>query len=80
MKTANDYSCLTDNERIEAAIRERNTVIIPQRRTNTRDGVWIPGGLTNASISNVIARSPNVPTIKILRPDLLVDVTQTGVH
>ncbi|MBP5640617.1 MAG: hypothetical protein J6X55_14125 [Victivallales bacterium] len=33
MKTVNDYPGLTDNERIEAAIREResNTVVIPQR-------------------------------------------------
>ncbi len=48
--------------------------------TNTRDGIRISGGLTNASISNVIARSPELPTVKILRPDLLVDVLQTGVH
>jgi len=48
--------------------------------TNTRDGIWIPGGLTNASITNVIARSPNVPTVKSLRPDLLVDVIQTSIH
>ena len=36
MKTANDYQGLTDNERIEAAIRERegNIVIIPQRKSN----------------------------------------------
>ena len=33
MKTVNDFPGLTDNERIEAAIRERkgNTVVIPQR-------------------------------------------------
>ena len=36
MKTANDYQGLTDNERIEAAIRERegNMVIIPQRKSD----------------------------------------------
>ena len=48
--------------------------------TNTRNGICIPGGLTNSNISNVIARSPDVPTVKALRPDLLVDVIQTGVH
>ena len=48
--------------------------------TNTRNGIWIPGGLTNSNISHVIARSPDVPTVKALRPDLLVDVIQTGVH
>ena len=48
--------------------------------SNTRKGIYIPGGLTNSSLSNIIRRNPTGKTVLIDHPELLVDVIQTGVH
>ncbi len=48
--------------------------------SNTRNGICIPGGLSNSNITNIIRRNPTGKTVTIGRPELLVDVIQTGVH
>ncbi|MBR4125189.1 MAG: hypothetical protein IKR13_03215 [Victivallales bacterium] len=48
--------------------------------SNTRKGIYIPGGLTNSNISNFIRRNPTGKTVLIDHPELLENVILTGVH
>ena len=63
MKTVNDHAGLTDNERIEAAIRGRegDTVIIPQRRSDSFFRLPAPAAsVALYNISGALAKPPRI--------------------